>query len=96
MRLTVLILAAIVLSFAAGTLANEYELLNAKRITKDIYLENPSASGWFTVVDEATPEYRIEFSTNGDAINWGHENVQPNDILFFPNGYFRVDVANPI
>jgi hypothetical protein len=30
------------------------------------------------------------------VINWGHEKVQPNDILFFPNGYFRVNVADPI
>jgi hypothetical protein len=96
MRLTAIILAASVLTFTVGTCTNAYELLNAKRITKDIYLDNPDADGWFTVVDDATPEYRIEFSTNGDVINWGHENVQPNDILFFPNGYFRVNVANPI
>ena len=96
MRLILIILAAGVLSFAAGTLANAYVLLNAKRITKDIYLENPDADGWFTVVDTAIPTYRIEFSKNGDVINWGHEAVQPNDVLLFPNGYRRVDVAKPI
>ena len=95
MRLFVILLAASVLNFTAGRLANGYTLLNAKRVTKDIYLENPDADGWFTVVDEAIPKYRIEFSKNGNVVNWGHENVQPKDVLYFPHGCFRVNVANP-